>query len=476
MNSLRTMLTLAIYPACLLFGLLATAGPAKANDNIRPSIDVAQFKDAQDNSYIEIYYSIPESGITYKSNDAGVLGCQLVVDIEIHLKKQLWANKMWKIERTIEDTSAVSESNHVVDVIRYFIAEPGEYDITMHIKDMQQADHIDSARTTFTASTFATGRVDISGVELATHIERIAPGTQGALIKNSYNVTPNPAGIYGEGSAGIYYYFEAYNLTSGLDTEQYKSVCKVLDANDREIEGLGMTYRSKRRVYDTSIEIGKLNIANLPSGKYTFVYGLADSGKTMLASKQKLFYVYNPHVQVADTFGEGKFGPLDALTEDDLDKEFKILIHINTKIDRDMYKSLKGAEGKREFIYAIWSRANEDNLPALAFREQYLGRAKYADDKFKSVFHKGWKSDRGRVFVLYGIPSNIERFPSTERTMPYEIWIFHKLRGQSAVEFIFGDESGFNKYELLHSDLRGERRNTEWQRDLARGSNERNFR
>lgn len=465
----------AILCTILAFGLMS-APEAFADGSIQPNIDLAVFRDAQGNAYMEIYYSIPEAGITYVPDASGQFSCQLVMDLEILHDSQLWANKLWKIEKSVKDTSQVSTSNQVVDVFRYFVEKPGEYEVAMHVKDMHHLTNIDSARAVLQVSDFETNDVAISDIALASNIQKAPEGAPGKLVKNTYEVTPNPTGIFGEGSSSIYYYYEAYNLETGLDENQYQSVCKVVDAQGVEREGLGITYRPKKRIYDSSIEIGKLNIKNLPSGKYRLVYGIAGTDKTMLASKEKIFYVYNPNVQVADAFGNGHYGPLATMTEEELDEEFERLIHLNTKEDRDFYKNLTNADGKREFIYSIWARPNDENLPPLLFREQYLGRARYADDQFKSVYSPGWRSDRGRVFVLYGVPSNVERFPSTETTVPYQVWTYDKLKGQGAVQFVFADPTGFSKYELLHSDLRGERRNDSWKMDIYRGSNEREFR
>lgn len=447
-----------------------------ADGDLRPSVDVAQFQDADGNSYIEIYYAIPESGIKYVPTESGKYECQLVLDVEIFLDESLWTNKVWKIEKSIADTSHISKRRHLVDVLRYFIDEPGSYSVSMRVRDMHQADQIDSVRTAFEAKRFASDQIEISDVELAAHIKKMAPGSKSKFVKNKYIVTPSPGCIFGQGSSNIYYYFEAYNLMKHLPDDRYKTICKVIDAQGDEIEGLGITYRTKKKQFDSSIEIGMMNISTLPSGKYKLVYGIADESKATLASRQKPFFVYNPDVAVADKVQGGKYGPLAGLTEEELDKEFEKLIYINTLDDRKFYENLRNADGKREFIYSIWSRPNEAQMSPFLFREQYLARAGYADNQFKSVFSEGWKSDRGRVFILYGVPSNVQRFASTESTIPYQIWTYDKLRGQGGVEFVFADHQGFNKYQLIHSDLRGEIRNTAWKTEVFRGSSERQFR
>jgi hypothetical protein len=76
----------------------------------------------------------------------------------------------------------------------------------------------------------------------------------------------------------------------------------------------------------------------------------------------------------------------------------------------------------------------------------------------------GWRSDRGRVYILYAEPDEIERFPSSENAKPYEIWYYHQIEG--SVQFIFVDRTGFGNYRLVHSTKRGELQDEEWERNL----------
>lgn len=461
-----------LFVACLVFW----SGSLMADGSIHPSIDVAQFKDSQNKNYLEIYYSIPETKEIYEMSETGEFQCQLVLDLEIHLEDSLWTNKVWKIEKTLPDTSTLIKNGQMVDLIRYYVDKPGDYKVAIRIRDLLTPDKIDSVELAFTIEAFENEKIEISDIQLATELRKAgASDSESSLVKNNYKITPAPNSVFGSGSPSVFYYFEGYNLLKNLDSDRYMCVAKILDSNGREVEGAGLSYRTKIKKYDSTVEIGMLNVSSFPSGKYSLVYGIADSEKTMLASKQKLFYIFNPDVQVVKRVEETGFGPLDELSEDELDEEFKMMRYIYDKPEKEFYASLSNAEAKKKYLYGLWRRPNENELPAFAYRDQYLGRAQYANNQFKSVFAKGWKSDRGRTFVLYGVPSLVERFPQTESTVPLQIWRYDKLKGQGGVEFIFADFAGFGKYEIVHSDLRGERYNLDWRREVSRGSNEKQF-
>lgn len=83
-----------------------------------------------------------------------------------------------------------------------------------------------------------------------------------------------------------------------------------------------------------------------------------------------------------------------------------------------------------------------------------------ANTRYSTTFKQGWRTDRGRVLLLYGRPDEIERNPSSIDTKPYETWFYYSLDG--GVKFIFGDVSGFGEYELMHSTHRNEIQDPNW--------------
>jgi len=115
-------------------------------------------------------------------------------------------------------------------------------------------------------------------------------------------------------------------------------------------------------------------------------------------------------------------------------------------------------EEKQRFIFNFWSARDE-----LARRE-YLQRIAQADQEYSGMYKKGWQTDRGRVLAIYGRPSNIDRYPSSDQSKPYEIWTYDVIKGQQSSIFVFADRSGYGSYELIHSTARGELSNPDWQR------------
>jgi GWxTD domain-containing protein len=75
--------------------------------------------------------------------------------------------------------------------------------------------------------------------------------------------------------------------------------------------------------------------------------------------------------------------------------------------------------------------------------EEYYFRVETCNEKF-STNRAGWETDRGRIYIMYGEPSDIERHPFESNSRPYEIWYYHGINRR----FVFVDYTGFGDYNL----------------------------
>ncbi len=440
---------------------------------LQPNIDVAQFRGADDNSYIEIYYSLPEAALSYKEAADGSKKGEAVMSLEIFYGDSLWASRAWRVVKTIQDTLVPGAS--IVDAIRYQVMQPGEYTATLLTRDLITPDRIDSVSLTYTVRAFEKEKLALSTLELASKIVRAGESGNPVFRKSTVEVIPNAAGLYGESSPVLYYYFEVYNILQNIADDKYKVLCRLDDDSGNEVEGSGVAFRTRIKRHDNSIVFGTKNLSAIPSGTYFLVYGVADTAENILVQDRKKLFVYNPKIPLkrlaasTPNYDVKSFQELALLKSKELDQEFDYQRYIATREEKQRYKQLKTDEAKREMIVSIWNRAaKNDGTNGPTFRYVYLKRVEQADQFFKSVFRSGWKSDRGRVLILYGAPFDVERFPSTQENMPYEVWKYDSINGQGNIVFIFADRQGFNYYEQLHSNLRGELQEPNWQKLILR--------
>ncbi|MCI0694697.1 GWxTD domain-containing protein [candidate division KSB1 bacterium] len=451
-----------------------------AQPRLKPNLDAAQFQDKAGQAYLEIYYSLPEAAITYVSGANEAAACRLLLALQIYHDRKLWASKSWKIEKSFAGASGLKNTQHLVDALSYLVDTPGRYCISLQVRDLHRPDRADSASAEIEVRRFSPEKLELSDLELASAIRPSAASSPAVFTKHAQEVIPNAMTLFGEGAPELYYYFEAYHLLQNVPGRKYKTLCRIHDAEGEIVENLGSTFRTKIKRFDASVEIGMMNIAGLPSGKYRLTYGIADSAETALASREKMFFIYNPSVQKAQNVNGAALpkiasGPLLDLDEKALDEEFSRMFFLTTPNDKKFYKSLANVQAKREYIASLWQSTRPDEAQTgLAYRQLYLLRAEDAGKRFKSPSRPGWKTDRGRVFILYGAPSHIDRTPSSTTSLPYETWTYDNLKGQGGVVFVFADRMGFSNYEQIHSTLQGELQDPNWQQLITRSCSGKN--
>ncbi len=128
------------------------------------------------------------------------------------------------------------------------------------------------------------------------------------------------------------------------------------------------------------------------------------------------------------------------------------VVWIITDQERQAFKQLTNDEERDQFIEAFWQRRDptpdtEEN----EYKEEHYRRIAYANEHFAAGV-PGWKTDRGRIYIMYGAPDEIESHPSGgtyERpmeegggetsTFPFEDWRYRYLEGigqEVIIEFV----------------------------------------
>ncbi len=136
--------------------------------------------------------------------------------------------------------------------------------------------------------------------------------------------------------------------------------------------------------------------------------------------------------------------------------------YIITTEEKTVFKTLTSPEEKDQFIEQFWHRRNPDPKTLTnQFRDEHYRRIAYANENFTSGF-RGWKSDRGRIYIIHGPPDTIEMHPSGGRyqrplhegggitsTYPFEVWWYRNIEGLGqGIELEFVDPSFSGEYRL----------------------------
>ncbi len=136
--------------------------------------------------------------------------------------------------------------------------------------------------------------------------------------------------------------------------------------------------------------------------------------------------------------------------------------YIITDEERKAFKNLQTDEERSQFVEQFWLRRDptpdtEEN----EYKEEHYRRIAYANERFASGI-PGWKTDRGRIYIMYGPPDEREEHPSggtyerpieegggTTSTYPFEKWRYRYLEGIGTnVEIEFVDPSMTGEYRM----------------------------
>jgi GWxTD domain-containing protein len=466
---LKTTFIMMIVRHLTLFTLTVVyAVSAQTPAALKLQTDYSRFRGYDNTTYVEVYYAFDVSSLTYQQKGESYQS-EAVASITFKRSSDdsVIARQAWRIPFSVHDLSVVHDSRSYVDVAG-FIVVPDIYRVYIVTFDMNNPAIRDSISLLMDLQPVPTTKVALSDVELANSIVPAERDSANRFYKNTFEVKPNPGRLYGEHQPVLFYYLEAYNLKglSEKTSDFYHTKAVVTNSVGKEVVS---HEKPKKRVNESNVEVGLIKVNTLRSGSYTFTYTVIDSAEKMQVSSSKKFFVYNPSLPI-DTLVSPSDGNIDAteyatMTEEDLDKEFEQSRYVAMSNEIDRYKKLKGAESKRKALFEFWSaRDQEKATPINETKQEYFRRVAYADNQYRTGFREGWKADRGRVYIVYGPPDEIERHANELDVKPYEIWYYNSIQG--GVQFVFGDRTGFSDYILLHSTHRNELRDDNWMRQI----------
>jgi GWxTD domain-containing protein len=139
--------------------------------------------------------------------------------------------------------------------------------------------------------------------------------------------------------------------------------------------------------------------------------------------------------------------------------------YIISEPGRSTFKKLANDEDRDAFIEQFWARRNSDpHSSGNSFKEKHYRRIAYANTHFTSRI-PGWKTDRGRIYIMYGKPDELESHPTggaynrpmnegggTISAYPFEDWWYRHIDGiGDDIKIEFVDKSKSGEYKMAKS-------------------------
>jgi GWxTD domain-containing protein len=138
------------------------------------------------------------------------------------------------------------------------------------------------------------------------------------------------------------------------------------------------------------------------------------------------------------------------------------VVYIISPDERKAFLRLTTNEEREQFIETFWQKRNPNpESPDNEFKEEHYRRIAYVNARYASGL-PGWRTDRGRIYVMWGPPDQIDSHPSggawerdpeqgggSTTAYPYEDWRYRHLDGVGDdVNLEFVDKTWSGEFHL----------------------------
>jgi GWxTD domain-containing protein len=310
---------------------------------------------------------------------------------------------------------------------RDFYLTPGHYIVKSVMKD-SLSNRSESMERTFEVKSFSLEDVRISDIEFASRIETAK--ADGPFNKHGITVIPKPNRVYTSDEA-LLFYCEIINLAfeQGVADLGYTVEYIVSDLNGNEVLRQGPV--AKKKIGSATTEASGIHIKELQQGNYLLRVIATDLTSNQADTARGYFTVLREeqHIQ---------------LTEEMAENFYHMVYHYLTKQERELYNTLE-LSGKNVFMYQYWKNRDPDpETPENEYQQEVFRRWAHICANYGGV-EDAWKRDRGRIYMKYGEPLEIEKHLHDIETKAHEIWIYQ----QNNMQFVFVDLRMTGKFTLV---------------------------
>lgn len=129
------------------------------------------------------------------------------------------------------------------------------------------------------------------------------------------------------------------------------------------------------------------------------------------------------------------------------------VVYIITPLEKEVFLKLKTDRERDLFMEAFWKHRDPNPAtPENEFKEEHYRRLNYVNHFFgRGTPKPGWKTDRGRIYIMLGEPRDIQRFEGKSQVYPCEIWFYQgktEMGLPPGFNLVFFQDSFTGEYKL----------------------------
>jgi GWxTD domain-containing protein len=224
-----------------------------------------------------------------------------------------------------------------------------------------------------------------------------------------------------------------------------------------------ISQESRTKSGRTAAIVEAVNIKFWSSGLYKFNFIVSDSLRE--DSAQFLLRIISPReveLAIKESARDEKYDTLSLN-----DKMNLIKYELNSAQKSALGKLTE--QGQDGFLRDFWEdRKALSSTKDTESRDELIRRYLFVNDNFSlpGPTKAGWKTDRGRIYMTHGHWDELDDYQLSDELAPFQVWHYHRLGGK---QFVFQDLTGDNDYQLVHSNLTGERYDPVWENRIKSG-------
>lgn len=422
-----------------------------------------------DGPYIETYLSTIGSSAVFKSTEDGY---QANIEITMLFKQN---DSIRKYRKYVLKSPVVKDSTSIkpnfLDQQRIPI-ESGIYSFELIIKDLNAINnqfHLND----IVGVDFPDNMISFSGIQI---LEKYYESKEESILtKNGIDLIPYVSNFFPGNINSIKFYTEIYNTDNVIGKDFLVKYYIKGNESGEIIPNIARFKRMKPGKYLPVL--GELNIENLKSGNYQLVIEILNSENKMLKEVAYFFQRSKP-LEMAD-FDKMENYEMNQMFTGNMQNEDSLSLYIsclrpiaNEREKQFIDKKIKTSDLKikQRFFYAFWYERNP--MDPGGDWKVYITQVRMVEKLFATHIKRGFQTDRGRVYLEYGAPNDIYLSEHEPSAYPYEIWSFYKVNDERNKKFVFyNPELAGKDFQLLHSNVTGELRTPNWERQLSKRNN-----
>jgi GWxTD domain-containing protein len=428
---------------------------------LKTYIDTKQFYAPGIGNYLEVYMQFVSYSVLYK-NEGNGLRSKVLISVEIADTTQT----VFSDRYVLESPEAIdSIQDDFYEVLRIQL-NPGKYTMKLNLLDVNKEGSEISGNLPITIEDFSknTKISDIIVAEFAYPSDE-----QTNFDKSGYHIIPMLSSFYATDSKNLPIYLELYGTEGIMDSTFLLSYRMINTKDANEMQGFSKTFSYKKGPVIPVFE--SINIEDLSTGNYQLEVRVSRSSNEILAVQTYDFERSNENNSMF-TMENLQLDPAfqASIPTDSVLYFLESLIPISKPAEiKNIIETLKSknVENARKHLQGYWVITSPTNSYESWLK--YKAQVVFVQDIYGNNFQEGFETDRGRVYLKYGAPNQVNARESSPSEYPYEIWTYNKIGIYSNKRFIFYNPDLVNNaYRLLHSDMLGELKNPAWPQILAK--------